>query len=73
MSFNRSRHRMIRAANAFGSAALIALGVGLASFSHFAHADGEVVIVAFGDSLTAGYRLPPDKSFPAQLEAALKA
>ncbi len=35
-------------------------------------ASNEVVIVAFGDSLVAGYRLPPDKSFPAQLEAALQ-
>ncbi len=31
-----------------------------------------IVIVAFGDSLTAGYQLPPDKSFPAQLEKALR-
>lgn len=31
-----------------------------------------VRIVAFGDSLTAGYRLPPSKAFPAQLQAALK-
>ena len=33
----------------------------------------EIVILAFGDSLTAGYLLPPDKSFPAQLQAALTA
>lgn len=26
-------------------------------------------IVAFGDSLTAGYQLPPDEAFPARLEA----
>jgi acyl-CoA thioesterase I len=32
-----------------------------------------LVLIAFGDSLTAGYNLPPDASFPAQLEAALKA
>jgi acyl-CoA thioesterase I len=32
-----------------------------------------VRIVAFGDSLTAGYRLPPNEAFPVQLEAALKA
>src|SRR5271165_2382824 len=32
----------------------------------------EIVILAFGDSLTAGYRIPPDKSFPAQLQAALR-
>lgn len=31
------------------------------------------VIVAFGDSLTAGYQLPPDTGFPEQLEKALKA
>ncbi|GAB4069595.1 arylesterase [Ancylobacter sp. Lp-2] len=30
-------------------------------------------IVAFGDSLTSGYRLPPEASFPAKLQAALKA
>lgn len=30
------------------------------------------VILAFGDSLTAGFGLPEDKGFPAQLEAALK-
>ncbi len=31
------------------------------------------IIVAFGDSLTAGLGLPQDQAFPAQLEAALKA
>lgn len=38
-------------------------------------ADGErpLKIVAFGDSLTAGYRLRPAESFPRQLERALKA
>ncbi|GAC1339776.1 MAG: arylesterase [Beijerinckiaceae bacterium] len=30
-------------------------------------------IVAFGDSLSAGFMLPPDAAFPAQLEAALRA
>ncbi len=33
----------------------------------------EPVIVALGDSLTAGLGLPQSKAFPAQLEAALKA
>lgn len=32
----------------------------------------EVVIVGFGDSLMAGYQLPSGKSFPAQLEDALR-
>ena len=32
----------------------------------------KTTIVAFGDSLTAGYNLPPDKSFPAQLEKSLR-
>ena len=30
------------------------------------------VVLALGDSLTAGYGLQPDKAFPAQLEAALR-
>ncbi len=38
-----------------------------------APADEEIVIVAFGDSLTAGYQLPPDAAYPVQLEKALKA
>jgi acyl-CoA thioesterase-1 len=33
----------------------------------------EMVIVALGDSLVAGYGLPQDQSFPAQLEATLRA
>lgn len=32
-----------------------------------------ITIVAFGDSLTAGYGLAPHEAFPAQLEARLKA
>jgi acyl-CoA thioesterase-1 len=36
-------------------------------------ADRPVKIVAFGDSLTAGYNLPGSAAFPAKLEKALKA
>lgn len=36
-------------------------------------ADRTVRIVAFGDSLTAGYGLPPGRGFAPRLEAALKA
>jgi acyl-CoA thioesterase-1 len=38
-----------------------------------AEAKTPVKIVAFGDSLTAGYLLKPDQSFPAQLSKALAA
>src|SRR5262249_19409787 len=33
----------------------------------------EIVIVAYGDSLTAGHKLPQDAAFPVQLEKALRA
>ncbi|KQT60068.1 GDSL family lipase [Methylobacterium sp. Leaf456] len=36
-------------------------------------AEGPLKLVALGDSLTAGYRLPSDAAFPAVLERALKA
>lgn len=36
-----------------------------------AQADEQVHVVVFGDSLTAGYGLPADAAFPAQLAAAL--
>ncbi len=32
----------------------------------------EIVILSFGDSLMAGYQIPIDKAFPAQLQAALR-
>ena len=32
----------------------------------------EIVLLSFGDSLMAGYQIPIDKAFPAQLEAALQ-
>jgi acyl-CoA thioesterase I len=42
--------------------------------THCVAAEPQVpVIVALGDSLTAGLGLPQDQAFPAQLEAALKA
>jgi acyl-CoA thioesterase-1 len=34
---------------------------------------GPVTILALGDSLTAGYGLPPEEAFPVKLEAALRA
>lgn len=38
-----------------------------------ASAQAPVRLLVFGDSLVAGYSLPPDASYPAQLERALKA
>jgi acyl-CoA thioesterase I len=39
----------------------------------FAQAGPVIKIAAFGDSLSAGFQLAPDQSFPAQLDRALKA
>lgn len=43
------------------------------SFSAEAAPARERLVLAFGDSLTAGYRLKPNESFPAQLETMLRA
>jgi acyl-CoA thioesterase-1 len=55
-----------------GRIALLAL-LGLAALPQVALADAPLKVVAFGDSLTAGYGLPAQDAFPAKLERALKA
>ena len=52
-------------------AGLVATGLLSASPAHAA--DRPVTLIAFGDSLTAGYGVAPDEAFPVKLEAALKA
>lgn len=52
---------------AMGVAGMVAAGGGAAA------ADGEVVVAAFGDSLSAGYGLPEEDGFAPQLQAALRA
>ncbi len=54
-------------------AAILALGLLAVPFHRVAAEPQAPVIVALGDSLTAGLGLPQDQAFPAQLEAALKA
>ena len=56
-----------------GAASFNALLFGMLLFAMPAAADERPVVLALGDSLTAGYGLPPGKSFPDQLEAALRA
>jgi len=56
-----------RALSGYG---LLALIVNLTGFAAQA---APIRLLAFGDSLTAGYNLPPGQSFADQLEAALKA
>jgi acyl-CoA thioesterase I len=59
-----------------GFAAVFHLLIAAALWSSPAHAappQRETLILAFGDSLTAGYQLKPAESFPAQLQASLRA
>jgi acyl-CoA thioesterase-1 len=63
-----------RAACSLVSATLVAVMLAGASAGSAAFAaDRPLRIVAFGDSLTAGYGLPIDAAFPAKLEQALAA
>jgi acyl-CoA thioesterase-1 len=50
-----------------------ALALAAALLAPAAAAEKPIKIVAFGDSLMAGYQLPMSAAFPAQLEKALKA
>jgi acyl-CoA thioesterase I len=52
---------------------IVAMAVALLFVASVAPAQGERVIVAFGDSLTAGYGVAPDEAYPALLEARLRA
>ncbi len=57
---------------AFATAAMVFSGAqALAAQAGAPAGQDEIVILAFGDSLMAGFNLPPDKAFPAQLQAAL--
>ncbi len=58
---------------AFATAAIAFLAAqGPAAQGEATRDKDEIVILAFGDSLTAGFHIPPDKAFPAQLQAALR-
>jgi acyl-CoA thioesterase-1 len=59
--------RDVRRSVAIGVLFVLFLGQNLAAYSK------PLTLVAFGDSLTAGYLLPQDQGFPAVLERELKA
>jgi acyl-CoA thioesterase-1 len=65
--------RIVGAVNVFLLAGLVASCVASLEPATADAAEKPVRIVAFGDSLTAGYRLAREEAFPAQLERRLKA
>ena len=71
------KQEMVRARRLFnavlGKSVLAALACILVVSTARADAVKPIKIVAFGDSLTAGYMLPQSEAFPVQLERALKA
>src|SRR4029450_2334934 len=67
-----TRAGVIRSARHGLAAALAALCVAVLCLVAAASAQGERVIVAFGDSLTAGYGVAPEESYPALLGARLR-
>ena len=61
--------------NSFILFATLGIILGAATLPQSARAaspEREIIIVAYGDSLTAGYQLPPDAAFPVQLEKTLR-
>ena len=56
----------------FATAAFVFLYAGSPRAQQLEQSNQEIVILAFGDSLMAGYQIPADQAFPAQLEAALR-
>ena len=56
----------------FATAAFVFLYAGSPRAHELEQNNQEIVILAFGDSLMAGYQIPADQAFPAQLEAALR-
>jgi acyl-CoA thioesterase-1 len=58
---------------AFATALISLLGVSQVTLGEVsATREDEITILTFGDSLTAGYQIPPETSFPAQLQKALR-
>ena len=68
----QSRPRLILQIGAFAAVFHLLLAMALMSAAT-ASAASPIRIVAFGDSLTAGYRLAPSEAFPVRLETALRA
>lgn len=62
-----------RAASGWARALVLAMVMLDVSVMAAPAAEPSTRLFVLGDSLTAGYGLPPDQSFPAQLEAALRA
>ncbi len=57
----------------FATAAIVTFYASIACAEQDTAKDArEIVILSFGDSLMAGYQIPLEKAFPAQLEAALR-
>ena len=69
---SRSYGKAHRLVQRFLAAIVLAAGLGALPGGAFAQ-DKPLKIVAFGDSLTAGFQLPASAAFPSRLEQALKA
>ena len=61
-------HARVRRAARHG----VAMALAVLCLAPAASAQGERVIVAFGDSLTAGYGVAPEEAYPALLAARLR-
>src|SRR5215831_1353616 len=73
-SYGKSCRRMKRGGRLAAVIRRCVLGAGMALVTTYPRAGERIVnVVAFGDSLTAGYGLAANEAFPAQLQRALNA
>ncbi len=73
MVFNATRRRVLALLSGLAAGLAVPAGASPAAADQTIGDDDMIRILAFGDSLVAGWGIDPENAFPARLEAALRA